>query len=167
MFLVNRSSSRVSIRLSLLVVFVAGATTFTQARQVGAAAKGGSMARDRIERPRASGRDNKPSRYRPVVRALGYDFPELEEVYRSARQQNRGLKFETVIKAYIVAEGRAPQSPDETFRKLVESLRFARNKLAGALEQSFSLTREAARTAERAAVARYEEAEREATRLHY
>ncbi|HEV2764069.1 MAG TPA: hypothetical protein VGV38_13885, partial [Pyrinomonadaceae bacterium] len=157
-----RGPSRVFIRLSLLVVFVAGATTLTQAKQAGSAAKGGSMARDRIERPRARGRDNEPSLYRPVVRALGYDFPELEEVYLSARRQNRGLKFETVIKAYIVAEGRAPESPDEPFRKLVESLRPARNKLSGALEQSFSLTKEAARTAERAAVARYEAAEREA-----
>jgi hypothetical protein len=166
MFLIDGSSSRVVIRLSLLVALVAGAATFTRARQVGPAAKGGSMTRERIERPRAPGRDNEPSSYRPVVRALGYDFPELEEVYLAARRQNRGLKFKTVIKAYIAAEGRAPESPDEPFRKLVESLRPARNKLSGALEQSFSLTREAARTAERAAVARYEEAERAAERWH-
>ncbi len=153
------------LKLILLAMFLSCAARVGLCQQAGAAAKGGSMARERADYRPSVNRKSQPALYRTVVRQLGFNLSELEEVFLTARRQNSRLNFETVIKAYIVAEQRAPDAPEEAFRSIVNSLGTARNKLSRTLEHVFALTKDAARATERAADLRYEQAEREAARL--
>jgi hypothetical protein len=162
--MIMSKAGRGLLTLLLAALFLSGAARVGLCQQGGTAAKGGSMARERPDYRPSGDRKSQPALYRAVVRQLGFNLSELEEAFLTARRQNSRLNFETVIKAYIVAEHRAPDSTEEAFRSIVNSLGTARNKLARSLEGVFALSKDAAQATERAAHLRYEQAEREAAR---
>jgi hypothetical protein len=169
-------SSKRYFKLSILMFFLAAflaEASVTFAQKPGTAARGGSLGINTSDRlGGGSGLKNQPMYYRPIVRALELDFPEidypeLEQIYMDAKNQNAGLKFETVIKAFIAAKQRSPQSGEDALRvdciRIVDYLSRSSNSLSKALQRAFpTLTNEQGKEAERQANTRYKQAEREA-----
>jgi hypothetical protein len=106
--------------------------------------------------------------YRPLVRQLNViykielNFTELLDEYEAARKNNRDIKFEMVILAYIAAEQQSSLSESDYGKAIVQALKPARNNLAVALQQVFSLSEEQAKSQAHDAIERYKEAERQA-----
>lgn len=165
---------RILFKLLVTVIFLAAiclaGAEAAFAQKGGTAAKGGSFRLERARSSRGTEIKNQPMYYRSVVRALEADIPEidfpgLEEIYDSAGV--KGLKFETVIKAFIAAKQHSPESGEDALRadciNIIKSLGAGGSNLSRALQRVFpSLTREAAKEAERAADASYERARRAA-----
>jgi hypothetical protein len=145
-------------------LILSSATVIALAQKGGTAAKGGSHSIERPPRQRRSNLKTLAARYRPIVSQLDLTFSELVDVFDAARKDNPGLKFETVITAYIAAESHSTQSQIEDGKKVVDALSAAHNNLALALQRVFSLSEEQAAEEARAAVARFKEAERQAAR---
>jgi hypothetical protein len=155
----------------LIAICQLGASV-TLAQRGGTAAKGGTFGLERADGSRSTGIKDQPMYYRSVVRALESDFPEidyldLKEIYEDANVE--GLKFETVVKAFIAAKQRSPESDEDALRKdcinIVNALRGVNKNLSKALRHAFpSLTEKQAKEAERAANTSYKQALREVAR---
>jgi hypothetical protein len=101
--------------------------------------------------------------YRRIAAQLGFDFPELEESYWTARTRDPNLTFPTLLKTQIAVEMKAPNSADSAMRQLLEALASSHNKMFAALQETFSLTPAEASHLEKVINERYKTAARNAS----
>jgi len=101
--------------------------------------------------------------YRRIVLQLGFDFPDLEESYWTARTRDPNLTFPTLLKTQIAVEMKAPGSADSAMGQLLEALASSRNKMSAALQETFSLTPPEASQLEKMINERYKTAVRNAS----
>ena len=155
------------IAMFRLALVLALSSSIVCGQQAGTANKGGSI---RLEKPEPGHRTNLKALaalYRPVVRQLDVlykidlNFTELMDEYEASRKDNRDVKFETVIIAYIAAEQQPPASENDYGKAIVQALKPSRNNLALALQRVFSLTEEQAKAQVQEATDRYKEAKRQ------
>jgi len=125
----------------------------------GLSAKGGSVARGRTESTRSINKKD-PMFYRRIVRALEFDFADLEETYHEARVRNPNLDFPTLLKGQIAVEIKSAHAADLATQQLLEALATSHNKLPSAFQKVFSLTPFEAKQLEKTVNEQYKIAER-------
>lgn len=149
------------VGISRSVIILALSSSIVFAQQPGTASKGGSFRVEKAEPRRHENLETMAATYRPIVRLLDLNFTELMDEYHEARKDNSGLKFESVITAYIATEQCSASSGTDYGKAVVQALKPAHNNLAVALQRVFSLTKEQAKVQAREAAERYKQAERQ------
>lgn len=136
----------------------------TFAQRDGLSATGGSLTRNRTDPTGSSSWRSEPRTYRPVIRELGLDFPELEESYWAGHAHNKDLKFETVIKAQLAVDMTVSNPEGSELSQVIKALTQTHNNLTKALQRSLSLTEKESRELASKMNQKYDQAKR-ASRL--
>src|SRR5882672_7600909 len=121
----RKSVGRPAVILGMIAVCVI-AVPHSIAQRPGLSANGGSLSRNRTEPPARRNHESEPMFYRRIVLQLGFDFPDLEESYWTARTRDPNLTFPTLLKTQIAVEMKAPGSADSAMGQLLEALASSR-----------------------------------------